>query len=61
MVGIGGGDGGFARVRAAGVGVREQRAAAELDDALRISIGTPEQKQRVLAALAAKDAKEAAA
>ena len=54
-------DGAFARLLAAGVVVRDQRAAPQLDDALRISIGTPEQNQRVLAALAAKDAKEAAA
>ena len=52
-------DGAFARLLAAGVVVRDQRAAPQLDDALRISIGTPEQNQRVLAALAAKDAKDA--
>ena len=48
----------FARLLAAGVVVRDQRAAPQLGDALRISIGTPEQNDRVLAAL---DAKEAAA
>ena len=52
-------DAAFARLLAAGVVVRDQRAAPQLDDALRISIGTPEQNQRVLAALAAKDAKDA--
>jgi histidinol-phosphate aminotransferase len=48
----------FARLLAAGVVVRDQRAAAQLGDALRITLGTPEQNDRVLAAL---DAKEAAA
>jgi len=48
----------FGRLLAAGVVVRDQRAAPQLGDALRISIGTPEQNDRVLAAL---DAKEAAA
>jgi len=38
----------------AGVVVRDQRAAAQLEDALRISIGTPEQNARVLAALGAR-------
>ncbi len=38
---------------AAGVVVRDQRAAPQLGDALRISIGTPEQNARVIAALAA--------
>ena len=49
-------DAAFARLLAAGVVVRDQRAAPQLGDALRISIGTPEQNQRVLAALDAKDA-----
>lgn len=40
---------------AAGVVVRDQRAAAQLDDALRITIGTPEQNDRVLAALQAME------
>jgi len=51
-------DGAFARLLAAGVVVRDQRAAPQLGDALRITLGTPEQNDRVLAAL---DAKEAAA
>ncbi|AKC87749.1 histidinol-phosphate transaminase [Pseudoxanthomonas suwonensis] len=48
----------FERLLAAGVVVRDQRAAPQLADALRITVGTPEQNDRVLAAL---DAKEAAA
>ncbi len=36
----------------AGVVVRDQRAAAQLHDALRITLGTPEQNDRVLDALA---------
>jgi histidinol-phosphate aminotransferase len=51
-------DGAFARLLAAGVVVRDQRTAPQLGDALRITLGTPEQNDRVLAAL---DAKEAAA
>ncbi len=51
----------FARLLAAGVVVRDQRAAPQLGDALRITVGTPEQNDRVLAALDAKDTKEAAA
>ncbi|MDG2526663.1 histidinol-phosphate transaminase [Stenotrophomonas sp. HITSZ_GD] len=39
---------------AAGVVVRDQRATPQLGDALRISIGTPEQNARVLAALGAR-------
>ena len=42
----------------AGVVVRDQRAAPQLGDALRISIGTPEQNDRVIAAL---DTRKAAA
>ncbi len=38
----------------AGVVVRDQRAAPQLGDALRISIGTPEENARVLAALGAR-------
>ncbi len=38
----------------AGVVVRDQRGAPQLDDALRISIGTAEQNDRVLAALGAR-------
>ena len=49
-------DAAFARLLAAGVVVRDQRAAPQLGDALRISLGTPEQNQRVLAALAAEEA-----
>ncbi|WP_372014431.1 histidinol-phosphate transaminase [Pseudoxanthomonas sp. 10H] len=48
----------FDRLLAAGVVVRDQRAVAQLGDALRITIGTPDQNDRVLAAL---DAREAAA
>ena len=44
----------FARLLSAGVVVRDQRAAPQLSDALRITIGTPEQNDRVLAALEAK-------
>jgi len=40
----------------AGVVVRDQRAAPQLDDALRISIGSPEENDRVLAALSARRA-----
>jgi histidinol-phosphate aminotransferase len=41
----------FQTLLSAGVVVRDQRAAPQLQDALRISIGTPEQNARVLAAL----------
>jgi histidinol-phosphate aminotransferase len=44
-------DAAFAALLASGVVVRDQRAAPQLADALRISIGTPEQNRRVLAAL----------
>ena len=44
----------FRALLAAGVVVRDQRAAPQLDDALRITIGTPEQNARVLAALSAQ-------
>jgi histidinol-phosphate aminotransferase len=43
--------GAFDRLLAAGVVVRDLRAMPGLGDALRISIGTPEQNDRVLAAL----------
>jgi len=43
----------FQRLLAAGVVVRDQRAAPQLHDALRITLGTPEQNNRVLDALAA--------
>ncbi|MBN8223873.1 MAG: histidinol-phosphate transaminase [Xanthomonadales bacterium] len=49
-------DAAFARLLAAGVVVRDQRAAPQLGDALRVSLGTPEQNARVLAALAAREA-----
>ncbi|QCO67801.1 histidinol-phosphate transaminase [Luteimonas yindakuii] len=41
-------EGAFAGLLAAGIVVRDQRGAAQLGDALRISIGTPEQNDRVL-------------
>ena len=44
-------DAAFAALLAGGVVVRDQRAAPQLGDALRISIGSPEQNRRVLAAL----------
>ncbi|WP_454258063.1 histidinol-phosphate transaminase [Pseudoxanthomonas mexicana] len=44
-------DGAFRALLAAGVVVRDQRAAPQLDDALRITIGSPEQNDRVLSAL----------
>lgn len=46
----------FDTLLAAGVVVRDQRAAPQLGDALRISIGSPEQNDRVLAALSARRA-----
>ena len=46
----------FDTLLAAGVVVRDQRAAPLLGDALRITIGTPDQNDRVLAALAAQEA-----
>lgn len=42
----------FEALLAAGVVVRDMRATPGLEDALRISVGTPEQNERVLAALA---------
>ena len=42
----------FAALLAAGVVVRDQRAAPQLDDALRISIGAPQENDRAVAALA---------
>lgn len=41
----------FDLLLAAGVVVRDQRAAPQLGDALRITVGTPEQNERVLSAL----------
>lgn len=46
----------FATLLSTGVVVRDQRAAPQLGDALRISIGSPEQNDRVLAALAMREA-----
>ena len=43
----------LAALQAAGVVVRDQRGAPGLDDALRITLGTPEENARVLAALSA--------
>ena len=42
----------FERLLDAGVVVRDMRAMPQLGDALRISLGTPEQNERVLSALA---------
>lgn len=44
-------DAAFERLLAAGVVVRDMRAMPQLDDALRISLGTPEENAAVLAAL----------
>ena len=41
----------FRLLLAAGVVVRDQRAAPQLDDALRITVGSPEQNDRVISAL----------
>ncbi len=46
----------FRALLAAGVVVRDQRAAPQLGDALRITIGSPDQNDRVLAALNAQEA-----
>lgn len=46
----------FAGLLAAGVVVRDQRSAPQLHDALRITVGSPEENDRVLAALGAKEA-----
>ena len=48
-------------VLAAGVVVRDQRAAPQLGDALRITVGSPEQNDRVLSALNANVAVAGAA
>lgn len=45
----------FDRLLTAGVVVRDQRAAPQLGDALRISIGTKEENDAVIAALSAKE------
>ena len=42
----------FQRLLVAGVVVRDQRGAPQLHDALRITLGTPEQNARVLGVLA---------
>lgn len=46
-------DAAFRSLLAAGVVVRDQRAAPQLGDALRITIGSPKQNDRVIAALRA--------
>ncbi|MGN0864104.1 MAG: histidinol-phosphate transaminase [Stenotrophomonas koreensis] len=45
--------GAFDALLAAGIVVRDQRAAPQLGDALRITVGTPEQNDRVIATLSA--------
>lgn len=49
----------FGRLLSAGIVVRDQRAAPGLEDALRITIGTPAQNDRVLQALRASAPEEA--
>jgi histidinol-phosphate aminotransferase len=44
-------EGAFRALLAAGVVVRDQRAAPQLGDALRITVGSPTQNERVIAAL----------
>ena len=51
----------FRGLLAAGIVVRDQRAAPGLGDALRITLGTPAQNDRVLAVLQALDARGEAA
>jgi len=48
-------EGAFRALLAAGVVVRDQRAAPQLGDALRITIGSPPQNDRVIAALNAQE------
>lgn len=48
-------EGAFRALLAAGVVVRDQRAAPQLGDALRITIGSPAQNDRVIAALNAQE------
>ncbi|CAN7267875.1 histidinol-phosphate transaminase [Pseudoxanthomonas sp. LjRoot143] len=48
-------EGAFRTLLAAGVVVRDQRAAPQLGDALRITIGSPTQNDRVIAALNAQE------
>jgi histidinol-phosphate aminotransferase len=45
----------FRALLAAGVVVRDQRAAPQLGDALRITVGSPTQNDRVIAALSAQE------
>ena len=52
-------DAAFAALLAAGIVVRDQRAAPSLGDALRITVGTPAQNDRVLETLAAVAARPA--
>lgn len=49
-------DSAFHALLAAGVVVRDQRAAPQLGDALRITIGSPEQNDRVISALRRQEA-----
>src|SRR5690606_37856201 len=49
----------FSRLLSAGIVVRDQRSAPGLEDALRITIGTPAQNDRVLQALRASAPEEA--
>ena len=56
LVRFGDAEASFQALLAAGIVVRDQRAAPALDDALRITIGTPAQNARVLETLAALDA-----
>ncbi|WP_295568055.1 histidinol-phosphate transaminase [uncultured Stenotrophomonas sp.] len=56
LVGFSDAQAAFDALLAAGVVVRDQRAAPQLGDALRISIGSPEENDRVLAALSARRA-----
>lgn len=53
LVRFAGADDAFARLLAAGVVVRDMRGLPQLGDALRISVGTPEQNDAVVAALSA--------
>jgi len=46
----------FEALLAAGIVVRDQRAAPQLADALRITVGTPEQNRRVVATLSGREA-----
>ena len=48
-------EGAFRALLSAGVVVRDQRAAPQLGDALRITIGSPTQNDRVIAALNARE------